>query len=110
MKNYVQDGETITLPAPYAVASGDGLLVGAIFGVAANAAANGANVETKINGVFELTTLSTDTATAGTKAYWDNTNKRVTTTASGNSLIGVFTVAKTNGQTTSFVRLNGISI
>ena len=110
MKNYVQDGETITLPAPYAVASGDGLLVGSIFGVAANAAANGANVEAKINGVYELTTLSTDTATPGTKAYWDNTNKRVTTTLTSNSLIGVFTVTKTSGQATSFVRLNGVSV
>lgn len=110
MKNFVQGGDTLTLAAPYAVASGDGLLVGSIFGVAANAAANGAPVEAKLNGVYELTALGTDTATVGAKAYWDNTNKRVTTTASGNSLIGVFTVAKTNGQTTGTVRLNGISI
>ena len=41
MKTYVQPGNTITLTAPYAVASGDGLLVGSIFGVAAGAA-NGA--------------------------------------------------------------------
>ena len=40
MKNFVQPGSTITLTAPYAVASGDGLLVGAIFGVAAGDAAN----------------------------------------------------------------------
>ena len=38
MKNYVQPGNTITLTAPYAVTSGDGLLVGAIFGVAAGTA------------------------------------------------------------------------
>jgi len=38
MKNYVQPGNTITLTAPYAVASGDGLLVGAIFGVASGTA------------------------------------------------------------------------
>ena len=29
MKNYVQPGNTITLTAPYAVTSGDGLLDGA---------------------------------------------------------------------------------
>ena len=34
MKNYVQPGATLTLTAPYAVVSGDGLLVGSIFGVA----------------------------------------------------------------------------
>ena len=41
MKNYVQPGNTITLTAPYAVASGDGLLVGSIFGVASGTAALG---------------------------------------------------------------------
>ena len=34
MKNYIQPGKTISLAAPYAVTSGDGLLVGAIFGIA----------------------------------------------------------------------------
>ena len=41
MKNYVQPGNTITLTAPYAVTSGDGLLVGSIFGIASGAAALG---------------------------------------------------------------------
>ncbi len=39
MRGYIQPGNTITLPAPYAVASGDGLLVGAIFGIATGSAA-----------------------------------------------------------------------
>ena len=45
MKNFVQPGNTITLTAPYAVTSGDGLLVGAIFGVAAGTAAIGEAVD-----------------------------------------------------------------
>ncbi len=53
MKNYVQPGSTVTLAAPYAVASGDGLLVGSIFGVAAGTAANGEAVETALVGVFD---------------------------------------------------------
>ncbi len=48
MKNFVQPGNTITLTAPYAVASGDGLLVGSIFGIAAGAAALGEPVETSL--------------------------------------------------------------
>ena len=44
MKNYVQPGNTITLTAPYAVSSGDGLLVGAIFGVATGSAGNGETI------------------------------------------------------------------
>ena len=41
MKNYFQPGHTITLTAPAAVTSGGGLLVGAIFGIAAHDAASG---------------------------------------------------------------------
>ena len=55
MKNFVQPGNTITLTAPYAVASGDGLLVGSIFGIAAGAAAIGEPVETALVGVFDIT-------------------------------------------------------
>lgn len=47
MKNYVQPGNTITLTAPDTVASGDGLIVGSIFGVAAI----GESVETALVGV-----------------------------------------------------------
>lgn len=110
MKNYVQDGDTVTLTAPYAVASGAGMLVGSLFAVAAYAAASGAAVEGVTEGVFDLTALGTDTATVGAKAYWDDANKRITTTASGNSLVGVFLLAKANGDTTARVRLNSVSV
>ncbi len=106
MKNFVQPGVNLTLPAPYNVASGDGLLVGLIFAVACAAAASGALVESTTEGVFDLTALTTDTATIGAAIYWDNTNKRCTTTASGNTKIGVATQAKANGETTVRVRLN----
>ena len=55
MKNYVQPGNIITLTAPYAVASGDGLLVGAIFGVASGTAALGEAVETAVEGRGKVT-------------------------------------------------------
>ncbi len=55
MKTYVQPGNTITLTAPYAVASGDGLLVGSIFGIAAGDAAIAEPVETALVGVFDIT-------------------------------------------------------
>lgn len=107
MKNFVQPGDVISVTAPYTLASGDGCLVGSLFGVACAAAANAAAAEIKTTGVFDITALSTDTGSAGTKMYWDNTNKRLTTTASGNSLIGVLTAAKANGETTARVRLDG---
>lgn len=107
MKNYVQKGDTLTLVAPYDVSSGDGLLVGSIFGVANTDAASGADVEASVVGVYDLTALSTDTAAVGVAAYWDNTNKRITTTATDNTKIGVFTEAKAAAATYATVRLNG---
>jgi predicted RecA/RadA family phage recombinase len=110
MKNYIQAGDAITVTAPYAVASGDGMLVGALFLVATGAAANGAVVEGVTEGVFDITTLGTDTGAVGTKMYWDNAAKRLTTTLTSNTFVGHLIAAKTNGPTTSRVRLHGASI
>jgi Uncharacterized conserved protein len=109
MKNYVQLGATLTLTAPYAVTSGDGLLVGAIFGVAAGDAASGATVEAALTGVFDLTKIGSQAWTVGAKVYWDDTNKRCTTVATDNTLIGVAVeaVASGAGDTIGRVRLNG---
>lgn len=108
MKNFVQPGCTLTLAAPYALTPGDGALVGLIFGISCATYANAAEGEFQTTGVFDITALGTDTATVGAAAYWDNTNRRITTTASGNTKVGVFTKAKANGETTARVRLNGV--
>jgi predicted RecA/RadA family phage recombinase len=111
MKNFVQAGNVITLPAPYALASGDGCLVGSIFGVATNAAASGASVEVWVDAaVVSVTAVTADTGGVGTKMYWDNTAKKLTTTVGSNSLVGVLTVAKLGTDTTATVRLNGVSV
>jgi predicted RecA/RadA family phage recombinase len=108
MKNFVQPGNNITVPAaPYALTAGQGALLGALFGVALTDAASGAEAVLATTGVYTLTALGTDTAAVGTRIYWDNTNRRCTTTLTGNTLIGVNTVAKGNGDTTVTVRLNG---
>lgn len=108
MRNYVQDGDILTLTAPYQVSSGGGVLVGTnLFGIATNDIANAASGEVKTRGVFDITALSTDTGSAGTLWYWDNTNKRVTTTSSGNTKVGVGVSTKSSGDTTARVRLHG---
>ena len=108
MKNYIQLGATIPLVAPYAVASGDGVLVGAIFGVVTNAAASGDIVETKRHGGYTLPCLSTDTVTQGVKLYWDNTNRRLTTTATNNTLVGAALSAKAAGVSSVVALLDGV--
>ena len=108
MKNYVQPGNTITLTAPYAVTSGDGLLVGSIFGIASADAALNDPVEAALVGVFDLTKVGSQAWTVGAKVYWDDTNKRTTSVATSNTLIGVATeaVAGGAGDTIGRVRLN----
>ncbi|RJL22159.1 DUF2190 family protein [Paracoccus siganidrum] len=108
MKNFVQPGNTITLTAPYAVASGDGLLVGAIFGVAAGTAASGDPVEAALVGVFDLKKTASQAWAVGDKVYWDNTAKEATKTTTSNTLIGVAieAVAGGAGDTIGRVRLN----
>ena len=99
MKNYVQPGATITLTAPYDVASGAGLLVGSIFGYAKHAAKAGEQVETLIEGVVDGA-KSAGAVTQGAKLYWDNTAKALTTTASGNTLVGTATQAAASADPT----------
>ncbi len=110
MKNFTQEGRTITLTAPYAVTSGQGLQVGSIFGVASADAAISTDVETLIEGVGLLTKAAAQAWTQGALIYWDNAAKNCTTTVSTNKLIGVATVAALTADTVGYVRLNGAFI
>lgn len=109
MQNYVQPGDTITVAAPYDRTSGQGAKVGQIFGVSTADALSGADVALKLTGIFDLTKIGTQAWTVGALVYWDDTNKRCTTVATGNLLIGVAVAAVDNaaGSTTGRVRLNG---
>lgn len=107
MKNYVQEGDIVTVAAPYDVLSGAGLLVGSLFGVATADALSAATVEAKTTGVFDLAKTSAQAWTVGAKIYWDNTNKVTTTTSTDNTLIGVALAVAANPSSTGRVRLNG---
>jgi predicted RecA/RadA family phage recombinase len=109
MKTYVQPGHTITLAAPYDVASGDGLLVGSVFGIASADAAESAPVATLVTGVVDLKKAASQAWAVGAKVYWDDTAKVATTTATDNTLIGVAVQAVGDGadETVGRVRLNG---
>ena len=72
-------GNALTLPSSAIVASGAGVLVGTIFGVANNAAASGADVVLSVIGIFDLP-KATGAISLGAVVYWDNTAKKVTTT------------------------------
>ena len=109
MKNMAQPGHTITLPAPYALASGDGLLVGAIFGFASTSAGAGDSVETTVVGVFDIKKTASQAWAIGDRIYWDNTAKEATKTSTNNTLIGasIEPVGNSASETIGRVRLNG---
>ncbi len=109
MKTFIQPGHTLTLAAPYNVVSGQGLLVGAIFGIATHDALEGAEVETQLTGVVEIAKVGSQAWSAGDKVYWDNTNRRATTVATDNTAVGVAVLPAGAGAeaTIGRVRLNG---
>lgn len=109
MKNFIARGDVLTLPTAAAVASGAGVLIGSIFGVAANDAAAGEEVVLNVVGLFELPKTESQAWTAGDAVYWDDAASEATTVATGNTLIGVATAAVAGGATDTIgkVRLNG---
>jgi len=104
--NYIGEGDVLNLAAPYAVRSGEGAQVGAIFGVSVGDLANGETGPFARSGIFLLTALSTATGAQGAKVYWDNINKRVDTDSTVGILIGALELAKVNAETTAQVVLN----
>lgn len=108
-KNFVQPGKVITVTAPANVESGDGVLVGDIFGIAMHSADSGAPVEIALEGVFEVAKTSAQAwATVGLPIYWDAGNGVVTTTMSTHKLVGVNVATAANPSDTGIVRLNGV--
>lgn len=105
MQNFVQKGDTLTLTAPADIKSGEGLLVGAIFGVAAFDATSGNPVEVATTGVFVLPKVTGTAFTEGATLYWDAGNARLTTNASGNTKVGAAALAAASADASCSVWL-----
>jgi predicted RecA/RadA family phage recombinase len=105
---FVQNGRYVEVTLPYARSGGEGVLVGALFGVCVVDGASGAviNIDTEgVHGLTAATGASTD-AVQGAAAYWDNTAKKVTPVSTNNTLIGVFLAAKATTDAAARVRLS----
>jgi predicted RecA/RadA family phage recombinase len=108
LKNYIQPGNVIPFTAGSAITSGDVVEVGTLIGIATNDVANGEQGELALTGVFEVAKATADTPSAGAKAYWDGTE--ATTTATANTLMGVFVHAYGAGILLAHVRLDGTAV
>ncbi|MFH5926439.1 DUF2190 family protein [Roseomonas xinghualingensis] len=108
MQNFRQVGDQLTTIAPADVVSGQGIKIGAIFGVCTHSAKSGADLVIRIKGVVTLPKAS-GAVTEFQKVYWNDTDKVVTATATGNSLIGVGRAAASGAGSVDVV-LDGTSI
>ena len=110
MRNFIQPGNSLAIAVPYAsgVTAGQGVLVGALFGVAATDGAQNATIEAQTQGVFDITKQPSLAITAGARVFWDDTNRRITTTATGNFQVGIATTAALAADTTVRLWLNRV--
>lgn len=101
--NLLSDGRNVVVTAPAGVSSGDGVLVGSLFGIASHDALSGADVTIALHGVYTLPKTSAQAWTVGVRIYWDGS--AATTTASSNKLIGVAAAVAANPSATGQVLL-----
>jgi predicted RecA/RadA family phage recombinase len=102
---YVQEGDMVDFTPTVDVPAGQVVVQGDLIGVAV--------VEIKANrlgslateGIFDVAKLTTVAFTVGTSLYWDDTANVVTTTATGNKLLGKATRAAALTDPTVRVRL-----
>lgn len=123
MKKLVAQGNVITLPTETlllgdSIIGGKGyLLAGGLFGVATATVevtdiGQGKDCSLALTGIFDLPKQPSQAWSFGAKVYWDVANERATTTATGNTLIGIAMLATggTAGETIGRVRLNGVAV
>lgn len=103
--NYIQEGKALNYTAGADITSGQFVLMGAIGGVAKTAIANGKVGAVHISGVFSVPKAS-GAVTQGQKLYWNSDNSNLTTTASGNTIVGVAAAPAASGDATVAILLN----
>ncbi|MGI2215684.1 DUF2190 family protein [Shewanella baltica] len=106
MKNYVQDGKTISFTPTAAVVSGEAVLLATLLVVAIGAIAADTEGTGVTEGVFELPKKSTDVFAVGAAVYWDDTANEITSLATGNTLAGKVWAAAANPSTSVWVKIN----
>lgn len=109
-KNSISDGVFINIIALSALTAGVPALIENMFVIPLTDIPVGSDGNVTATGVWELPKDAATTGNPLARVYWDNTNKVVTTTATGNRLIGCLTKEAVNGSTIAEVRLNGQAV
>lgn len=88
MGHYQGPGDRIDYTPGSAVAAATTILVGNIVGVATSPIPANTLGSLAVEGCFDFPKAAGSGISQGALIYWDDTNKRMTTTASGNTLCG----------------------
>jgi predicted RecA/RadA family phage recombinase len=108
--NFVQPGRHITVTAPTGGAlSGEGVLLGTLFGIAQYDAVEGAEVEILTEGVVDIGKTSALAIDVGDRLFWDGTNKVVNKTAAAQVCVGVAVSAAANPSGTVRMKLGAVT-
>lgn len=103
MNNFVHEGHILEVVAPYEVMSGDGLLQGSLFGIAASWAQKGDPVSISTAGVFDLKRQLEESWEIGDPIYWNDEFKTFTRDSAGAVMVGI-AIATTGGPERPWVR------
>lgn len=107
--NFKGSGNRLTVTAPGPVSSGEIVVVNTqLYGVAVTDAASAAEVVIQRGDIWEFdkVTGTSGSGLQGAIAYWDNTGKKITTSATSNTKVGVFSVSAVSTATTAVIALN----
>ena len=104
-RNYVNPGEHITFTAAADVASGDGVAIGILLGVALGAVATAAQGTAAIEGAWDLPKLSTAVITEGAPLIWDvSAGQFIVASAATGDLLNCAVALEAAGNGTTTVR------
>ncbi|WP_460231464.1 DUF2190 family protein [Agrobacterium radiobacter] len=100
MKNYRGSADTVEVTAPADVNSGDGVLVGKLFGVAEFSAKAGQRVNISRSGIFTLPKTNAQAWTEGAVLYWDGAKLTTADNAGANTKVGYAAAVAANPSAT----------
>jgi len=106
MKNYVQPGNTLTVPAPSGgVTAGQPVAIGSLRGIASTSAGENEDVAISRVGVFEVVKATGAAWAVGDKLYYSAANSNFTKTATDNVLFGFAAAAAASGAASGLICL-----
>lgn len=108
LTTFIHDGDAIDYTPSADVAVGDVVVQGELVGLAKRPISANTLGSLAVTGVFDVpkATGASTAIAAGANVYWDATNKRATTTATGNKLMGKTIKAAADADATVRVRLS----